>query len=72
MECFVRMSEGWLLLLLRGQQQRGRPSIQTALVDSTLSLVSGEVSRLYQGGEDPSPFTLLSEGDEEEEEEEFR
>ena len=45
------------------------PPIQTALDDSTLSLVSGEVSRLYQGGEDPSPFTLLSEGDKEEEEE---
>ena len=41
------------------------PPIQTALDDSTLSLVSGEVSRLYQGGEDPSPFTLVSEGDEE-------
>ena len=45
------------------------PPIQTALDDSTLSLVSGKVSRLYQGGEDPSPFTLLSKGDKEEEEE---
>ena len=45
------------------------PPIQTALDDSSLSLVSGKVSGLYQGGEDPSPFTLLSKGDEEEEEE---
>ena len=45
------------------------PPIHTELNDSTLSLVSGEVSRLYQRGEDPSPFSLLSEGDEEEEEE---
>ena len=45
------------------------PPIQTALDDSTLTFFSGEVSRLYQEGEDPSPFTLLSKGDEEEEEE---
>ena len=45
------------------------PPIQTALDDSTLSLVSGKVSRLFQGGEDPSPFTLISKGDKEEEEE---
>ena len=62
------MSEGWLLLL-RANNNGAGPPIKTALDDSTMSLVSGEVSRLYQGGEDPSPFTLLSEGDEEEEEE---
>ena len=59
---------GYSYYFVANNNGAGSP-IQTALDDSTLSLVSGKVSRLFQGGEDPSPFTLISKGDKEEEEE---
>ena len=46
------------------------PPLRTHLEESTLDLVSGMVSRFYQGVEDN--YTLLEEVEEDEEEEEFR
>ena len=46
------------------------PPLRTHLEESTLDLVSGMVSRYYQGVEDN--YTLLEEVEEDEEEEEFR
>jgi hypothetical protein len=46
------------------------PPLRTHLKESTLDLVSGMVSRLYQGVEDH--YTLLEEVEEDKQEEEFR
>ena len=46
------------------------PVLHTQIDDSTLSLVSDEVSRLHQGVDvDPNLFTLVSEADNKEDEE---
>ena len=69
----IAMSAMWRAgysYLIVAHDSSDAPPLCTHLEESTLDLVSGMVSRFYQGVEDN--YTLLEEVEEDQEEEEFR